>query len=99
MLLRERALLGDALSHATLPGIAVAFILMTTFGGAGKSLAGLLIGGTIAGVLGVATILLVVHLTRLKEDAALGIVLSVFFGLGVAVLGVIQSLGLGQAPG
>ena len=99
MLLRERALLGDALSHATLPGIGVAFILMTVLGGSGKSLAGLLIGGTISGVLGVATILIVVHLTRIKEDAALGIVLSVFFGLGIAVLGLIQNLGAGQAAG
>lgn len=99
MLLRERALLGDALSHATLPGIGVAFILMTVLGGSGKSLAGLLIGGTISGVLGVATILLVVHLTRIKEDAALGIVLSVFFGLGIAVLGLIQNLGAGHAAG
>ncbi len=99
MLLRERALLGDALSHATLPGIGVAFILMTVLGGSGKSLAGLLIGGTISGVLGVITILLVVHLTRIKEDAALGIVLSVFFGLGIAVLGLIQNLGAGQAAG
>lgn len=99
MLLRERALLGDALSHATLPGIGVAFILMTVLGGSGKSVAGLLLGGTISGVLGVATILLVVHLTRIKEDAALGIVLSVFFGLGIAVLGLIQNLGAGQAAG
>jgi len=99
MLLRERALLGDALSHATLPGIALAFILMTALGGSGKSLAGLLIGGTVSGVIGVAAILLVVHLTRIKEDAALGIVLSVFFGLGVVILGVIQSLELGQAAG
>lgn len=99
MLLRERALLGDALSHATLPGIGVAFILMTVLGGSGKSLAGLLLGGTISGVLGVVTILLVVHLTRIKEDAALGIVLSVFFGLGIAVLGLIQNLGAGHAAG
>jgi manganese/zinc/iron transport system permease protein len=99
MLLRGRALLGDALSHATLPGIGVAFLVMTAFGATGKSLPGLLVGATISGLLGVGFILLVVHLTRIKEDAALGIVLSVFFGLGVGVTGIIQNLASGHAAG
>src|SRR5688572_1789083 len=86
MLLRKRALLGDALSHATLPGLGIAFILMAQAGGSGKSLPGLLIGATISGLLGVGCILLIRSYTRIKEDAALGIVLSVFFGLGVAIL-------------
>ena len=99
MLLRKRALLGDALSHATLPGIGLAFILMASFGGTGKNLLGLLAGATVTGLLGVGCILLIRSFTRLKEDAALGIVLSVFFGLGVAVLGVIQKMGTGSAAG
>lgn len=99
MLLRKRALLGDALSHATLPGIAIAFILMALHGGDGKHLGGLLLGAAATGLLGVGCILLIRHFTRLKEDAALGIVLSVFFGLGVALLGVIQKMGTGSAAG
>ncbi len=99
LLLRKRALLGDALSHATLPGIGVAFLVMSALGGEGKWLPGLLLGATISGVLGVLTILLIVHTTRIKEDAALGIVLSVFFGLGVAIMGIIQRSSQGNAAG
>jgi manganese/zinc/iron transport system permease protein len=99
MLLRKRALLGDALSHATLPGIGIAFIVMTSLGGTGKALPGLLLGATVAGALGVLTILAIVNLSRIKEDAALGIVLSVFFGLGIAILGLVQNMDTGHAAG
>ena len=99
MLLRKRALLGDALSHATLPGIGVAFIVAATLGAAGKSLPVLLLGAMISGVIGVCCILAIVHLTRIKEDTALGIVLSIFFGLGIAVLGVVQKMDTGSAAG
>ncbi len=99
LLLRRRALLADALSHATLPGIGIAFLAMAGWGGEGKWLPGLLAGASLAGVLGVLCILGIVHTTRIKEDAALGIVLSVFFGLGVAILGVIQGTGAGNAAG
>lgn len=98
-LLRKRALMGDALSHATLPGIGVAFILVTLAGGDGKSMPWLLLGATLAGVAGLGAILLIRHTTRLKEDAALGVVLSVFFGLGVATLGVAQNMRQGHAAG
>lgn len=98
-LLRKRALMGDALSHATLPGIAFAFIIATGLGMDGKSLPVLLAGAAISGLLGVATILLIRNLTRLKEDAALGIVLSVFFGAGVALLGIVQQMKTGHAAG
>lgn len=99
MLLRKRALLGDALSHATLPGIGLAFIIATAAGGSGKSLPILLAGAVVTGVLGVLAALAIRSFSRLKEDAALGIVLSVFFGAGVAVLGVIQKMGTGSAAG
>ena len=98
-LLRRRALMGDALSHAALPGIALAFIVATVLGGDGKSLPILLGGATVSGLLGVGAILLIRNLTRLKEDAALGIVLSVFFGAGVALMGVIQQMETGHAVG
>lgn len=98
-LLRKRALMGDALSHATLPGIGLAFMFSVLAGGSGKALPVLLAGAAASGALGLVTILAVRNLTRLKEDTALGIVLSVFFGAGVAVLGVVQRMGQGHAAG
>jgi manganese/zinc/iron transport system permease protein len=98
-LLRKRALMGDALSHAMLPGIALAFMLSVAAGGTGKNLSLLLLGATVSGLIGLSVILVVRNLTRLKEDAALGIVLSVFFGAGVALLGVVQRMGQGHSAG
>ncbi len=98
-LLRKRSLMGDALSHATLPGIGLAFVLATLTGGDGKSLAVLLAGATLSALCGLAVILVIRNATRIKEDAALGIVLSVFFGAGVAVLGVAQQMRTGHAAG
>lgn len=99
MLLRKRALLGDALSHATLPGIAAAYLLSVAGGYSGKSLPILLAGAIVTGALGVITVLWLRHATRLAEDTALGIVLSVFFGAGVALLGIVQQLRTGHAAG
>ena len=98
-LLRKRALMGDALSHATLPGIGLAFMLAPHVGLHGKSLPVLLAGAAISGVAGMFAILCIRNLTRLKDDAALGIVLSVFFGAGLALLGVIQQMDTGHAAG
>ncbi|TWU39669.1 metal ABC transporter permease [Novipirellula artificiosorum] len=98
-LLRKRALMGDALSHATLPGIAIAFMIATTMGGNGKSLPLLLLGASVSGMLGVAVILLLRNFTRLKEDTALGAVLSVFFGAGMALLGIVTQMQGGNAAG
>ncbi len=98
-LLRKRALLGDALSHATLPGIALAFLLANAWGFHEKSLGILLVGAAISGILGTVTILLIRRYTRLYEDTAMGIVLSVFFGLGVVLLGLVQQTPGGNAAG
>jgi manganese/zinc/iron transport system permease protein len=84
-LLRRQSLLGDALSHAALPGICLAFMLT----GARSSLV-LLIGAGLTGWLGTLLILTIVRETRIAEDAALGIVLSVFFGFGIMLLTFIQ---------
>lgn len=84
-LLRRQSLLGDALSHAALPGVCVAFILV-----GGKDSSALLIGALVAGIVGALFILLVVRGSRIKEDSAIGIVLSVFFGLGIVLLTRIQ---------
>ncbi|MDF1843117.1 MAG: iron chelate uptake ABC transporter family permease subunit [Rubripirellula sp.] len=98
-LLRKRALMGDALSHATLPGIALAFITANAMGWQERSLPWLLLGATVSGLVGVAAILAIRRLTHLKEDTALGIVLSVFFGCGIALMGVIQQMQTGHAAG
>jgi manganese/zinc/iron transport system permease protein len=100
MLLRKRSLVGDVVAHASLPGVAVAFLVMETLRpGSGKSLPGLLAGAVVTGLLGVLCALAVTRLTRLKEDAALAIVLSIFYGLGAALLTVIQGLPGGSQAG
>ncbi len=99
LLLRKRALTADALSHATLPGIAVAFMIMVAFGYDGKSLFGLLTGAFVFGCIGVLAILGIRHTTRLKDDAAIGIVLSVLFGLGLCLLRIATELPSGSAAG
>jgi manganese/zinc/iron transport system permease protein len=99
MLLRKRALVSDALSHATLPGIAVAFLVATYLGVEGRSLPVLLAGALLSGALGVLTIQAIARYTRLPEDAAIGAVLSVFFGIGVVLLSHIQTLATGNQAG
>jgi len=98
-LLRKRALLADALSHASWPGIGLAFIIASQFGMNAKSLPILLFGATATGLLGVGVVLLVRSQTRLKEDAGLGIALSVFFGAGMGLLGIVQQMETGNAAG
>jgi hypothetical protein len=79
LLLRKRALLSDTISHATLPGIALAFIVMSLIWGEGKNLLGLITGAAVFSVLGTVAVIFTQKYSRLKDDAALGIVLSVFF--------------------
>jgi manganese/zinc/iron transport system permease protein len=99
MLLRKRAMVSDALSHATLPGIAMAFLAATALGMEGRSLPVLLTGALFSGVLGVLAIQAISRYTRLAEDAAIGAVLSVFFGIGVVLLSHIQTLATGNQAG
>ena len=99
LLLRRRALVSDALSHATLPGIAAAFLLGVWLGLPGRSLPLLLAGAAVSGVLGVLTIQALVRFTRLTEDSAIGAVLATAFGLGVVLLSHIQSLQVGGQAG
>ncbi|ABX06660.1 MAG TPA: metal ABC transporter permease [Herpetosiphon sp.] len=79
--LRRQGLLGDALSHAALPGIAIAYLLTGS-----KAPIVLLLGAGIAGWVGTLVINRIVRDTRISEDSALGIVLSVFFGVGILLL-------------
>ena len=84
--LRKQSLLGDAISHAALPGIAIAFMLTGS-----KSSIILMIGAAVAGSLGTLAVMGIVGASRIKYDAALGIVLSVFFGFGLVLLTFIQN--------
>ena len=93
--LRKRALTGDALSHAALPGLCLAFLVVRE-----RQLLALLIGAFVSGVAGIAIISALARWTRVKEDAAIGTVLTVFFGLGIVLLKIIQNMqGIGSKAG
>jgi manganese/zinc/iron transport system permease protein len=93
-LLRRQSLIGDSLSHAALPGVCVAFLLA----GETKNPLILLIGAAISGWLGSILASVITQNTRIKDDAAQGIVLASFFGTGYVLLSLIQSsAGAGQA--
>ena len=99
LFLRKRALVSDAISHATLPGIGLAFIIMVALGGDGRSLIGLLGGAAVSAGLGLLCVSWLSTRTRLAEDAAIGAVLSVFFGFGVVILTIIQTMNAGRQAG
>lgn len=99
LFLRKRALVSDAISHATLPGVGLAFILMVALGGDGRNLAGLLLGSAVSAWLGLLCVQWLSRRTRLAEDSAIGSVLSVFFGFGVVLLTVIQNMESGRQAG
>ncbi len=83
--LRKQSLLGDAMSHAALPGIALAFLLTGS-----KMPLVLIVGAAAAGWVATLFIMSIVNTTRVKYDTALGMVLSVFFGFGLVLLTIIQ---------
>ncbi len=99
LVLARRALVSDAVAHATLPGIGIAFMVMVALGGDGRALAGLLLGSAASAVLGLWLVEWIIHRTRLAEDAAIGAVLSVFFGFGIVLLTVIQTMSGGRQAG
>ncbi|HRQ76648.1 MAG TPA: metal ABC transporter permease [Phycisphaerales bacterium] len=99
LLLRRRSLVADALAHAALPGVCVGFLLAVVLGLDARSLAILLPAAAIAGALSIASIHALTRLPRVREDAAIGIVLSVFFAVGVVLLSAIQALPVSQKAG
>ncbi|MES2970647.1 MAG: metal ABC transporter permease [Pseudomonadota bacterium] len=96
--LRRRALVSDAMAHATLPGVGLAFLVMVAFGGEGRNLAGLLTGAALSAALGLWAVQRLSR-TRLPEDTAIGAVLSTFYGAGVVILTVVQELNAGRPAG
>lgn len=92
--LRKQSLMGDALAHAALPGVCIAFMLTGS-----KSIFFFLIGAAIAGIIATFGVGFVTRNSRIKQDSALGIVLSVFFGLGIVLLTQIQHSDSGNQSG
>ncbi|WP_413367834.1 metal ABC transporter permease [Lysinibacillus sp. 3P01SB] len=92
--LQKQSLVGDAAAHAALPGIALAFLLTGQ-----KELPVLMIGAAITSVLSVYCIQWIVAYSKLKADAAIGLVLAVFFGVGIVLLTIVNRSPLGNQSG
>jgi manganese/zinc/iron transport system permease protein len=87
-LLKKKALVGDAVAHSVLPGICLAFLLSGV-----KNPLYLIIGAFATGWLSLVLIDIITHKSKIKEDTAIGLILSVFFGIGILLLTVIQKSG------
>jgi manganese/zinc/iron transport system permease protein len=99
MVLRKRALVGDVIGHSALPGIGVAFLVMEWFWpGTGRRIPWLMFGALLSGLLGALCVLFMERSRRIKPDAALALVLSLFYGAGIVLLSVAQRVpGAGTA--
>ena len=91
---RRLALFGDTLSHAVLPGVALGFLWSRT-----KDPLAIFVGATVAGLLGTVVVAWIRKTTRVKEDSALGLVLSGFYAVGICILTVIQEMEFGNQSG
>ena len=85
--LRKQSLLGDAVSHASLPGVCLAFLFTNV-----KNTEVLLLGALITGIVCIGLIQLIQNYTKIKFDSALALILSVFFGLGLVLLSYMNKL-------
>ena len=94
IVVRKMALVGDTLSHAVLPGVAVGFLWDMS-----KDPLAIFVGATVAGVLGSTVVGFLKQTTRLKEDTALGMVLATFFAAGICLMTMIQRLPSGNKSG
>lgn len=100
MLLRKKSLVGDVASHAALPGIGLVYLILEAISpGSGKSPAWLLMGAGVGSAAGLYLAGLIQRTRLIKEDAALAIILSVFFGAGLVLLSIVQRLPTGSSAG
>lgn len=98
--LRRRALAGDVIGHAALPGVAIAFLIGAAVAPeAGKSLPAMLLGGALSSGSAMLAVIWLRNVGRLPEDAVLAIVLSTFFGAGVVGLSIVQASPAGSQAG
>ena len=86
IVVRKMALIGDAISHAVLPGVALGFLWSMD-----KDPLAILVGATVAGLTGSLVVELIQRTTKIKQDAALGIVLASFFAVGLCMIRMIQN--------
>lgn len=94
LVVRQRSLFGDTLSHAVLPGVAIGFLWNLN-----KDPIALFWGATGTAILGAWTVNILKKTTRLKEDTILGLVLGGFYGLGICLLSMIQKIPEGTQAG
>ena len=92
--LRRRALVGDAAAHATLIGVALAFLVTGR-----RDLPVLLLGGFVSAVASLGVLVFLRRWTRTRDDAATAIVLGVSFGLGITLISGITARGIAQSAG
>ncbi|MEK4969550.1 MULTISPECIES: metal ABC transporter permease [Cytobacillus] len=93
-LLRKQSLIGDAVAHAALPGICIGFMLTGE-----RSLIILLIGATVTGLIAAYCIQYIASASILKEDTAICLILSTFFGVGIVLLTKVQQMPSGNKSG
>lgn len=89
--LRRQSMIADVISHSALPGTLGAFLLLTALGYDGRNLFGLMVGAIIVGTISVALTNWIPRLSVVKLDAAMAVVLSSFFGLGMLLMQYIQN--------
>lgn len=94
ILVRKLALMGDTISHAVLPGVAIGFLWNQT-----KDPVAIFVGAVIAGLIGTSLTHLIRKSTILKEDAALGLILGGFYGIGIVLLRLAMNLESGNKAG
>ena len=92
--LKGESLVGDAIAHALLPGVVLAFLL-----GDGKNPLFLIVGALISGLIAHYGIGFIQSRTKLKSDTAVSLVLSTFFGFGIMLMSLVQQSGQGQQAG
>ena len=92
--LKKKALVGDAVAHAVLPGVCLSFLLTGE-----KNPFVLIIGAFITGWLSLIIIDAISGRSKIKEDTAIGLILSVFFGIGILILTIIQKSGAATQTG
>jgi manganese/iron transport system permease protein len=92
LMLKGWALMGDALAHAVVPGVAIAYLLALPYA----------IGAFVSGILAALSMVLVRQKTKLREDAVIGLIFTTFFAVGLLIISInpvsvnIQSIILGN---